>query len=271
MGPRRILAWREFHMPSHLIPLMEVGITVGDSLERVDVLGSDFDFVELGIDEGGVPAAETSPATVIERVAAVDSSLCLHLPFKQDLVTPVPEINAAIVDFLERLLEWGGAAGAEKAVLHGTARNPHDVALRETAIDQLREIGERASAYDVELVVENVGHQPRGFQLSVLADIAEQTDTAVCFDVGHAFMEDGQAGIERFLRETADRITHLHVHDVRSRGDTHLPIGAGEIDYEPVRERLEGFSGTVAVEVFTDDLPLLRDSARRIDDLLTEG
>ena len=243
---------------------MDIGVTVGDSLDRVDRLGPAFAFVEIGIDEGGIPAVEESPSTVADRVSDVDCSLCLHLPFKQDLVTHVPEINGAIVDFLDRLLEWGAGAGATKAVLHATARNPHDLDLRDVAADQLTAIGERADGHDIELVVENVGHQQRGLQLSVLADLAERTDTAVCFDVGHAYMEDGQDGIERFLKQTADRISHLHAHDARSRGDTHLPIGAGEIEYDPLGDRLGGFDGTVAIEVFTDDLPLLRDSADRI-------
>ncbi|MCL9812556.1 hypothetical protein AArcSt11_02675 [Natranaeroarchaeum aerophilus] len=41
---------------------------------------------------------------------------------------------------------------------------------------------------------ENVGHQKRGLPLSVLGDLGRETDTAVCFDVGHAYMEDGMDG-----------------------------------------------------------------------------
>ena len=243
---------------------MELGVTVGASFERIDRLGPRYDFIELGIDEGGVPAAEVSPTVVREHVTAADCDLCIHLPFKQDLVTPVPEINDAIIEFLTRLLEWASAADASKAVLHGTARDPHDRALREIAREQLQTIADRGREHGVEIVLENVGHQPRGFQLSVLADLAEQTETAVCFDIGHAYMEEGQDGIKRFLKIAGDRISHLHIHDARSRGDTHLPVGAGEIDYTPLAERLPEFHGTVALEIFTDDRPLLADSADRI-------
>jgi sugar phosphate isomerase/epimerase len=81
-------------------------------------------------------------------------------------------------------------------------------------------------------------------------------------------MEDGDDGVERFLDDYADLVSHLHVHDVRRRGDTHLPIGAGEVDYGVVADALPDFDGTVAVEVFTDDVPLLRDSADRARDHL---
>ena len=97
----------------------------------------------------------------------------------------------------------------------------------------------------------------------LLGDLARETETAVCFDVGHAYMEDGNDGVERFCKRYADLISHVHVHDARSRGDTHIPIGAGEIDYGIVTEHLGGFDGTVAVEVFTEDLELLRDTAER--------
>ncbi|EMA42616.1 sugar phosphate isomerase/epimerase family protein [Halobiforma nitratireducens] len=245
----------------------DVGLTVGDSLERMERTIPGFDLAELSIGEGTNP--DTIDETRLEEgLSEEDADLCVHLPFKQDVATPVPEINDAIVDYLTRLLSWAGTVDARKAVLHGTARNPHDTALRPVFADQLEAIGTAADEAGVELVVENVGHQKRGLPLSVLGDLARETDTAVCFDVGHAYMEDGEDGIDRFLSGYGDLVSHLHVHDARSRGDTHLPIGAGEIEYGVVADHLEGFDGTVAVEVFTDDRTLLRDTADRAIDAL---
>lgn len=242
---------------------MDVGLTVGDSLDRAERTLEGFDLAELSIGEGrDTDDIETTRLETILDDAAAD--LCVHLPFKQVVVTPVPEINDAIVAYLSRLLEWAGGAGARKAVLHATARNPHDTDLRPLFADQLEAIGAAADAAAVELVVENVGHQKRGLPLSVLGDLARETETAVCFDVGHAYMEDGNDGVDRFLSGYGDLVSHLHVHDARSRGDTHLPIGAGEIDYDLISDHLGGFDGTVAVEVFTDDLELLDGTARRV-------
>ncbi|TYL36533.1 sugar phosphate isomerase/epimerase [Natronococcus pandeyae] len=248
---------------------MDVGLTVGDSLERLDDTIDGFDLAELSIAEGSDPAA-IDTTRLETTLGDADADLCVHLPFKQVVVTPVSEINDAIVDYLTRLLEWAGDAGARKAVLHGTARNPHDTDLRPLFVDQLEAIDAAASDAGVELVVENVGHQKRGLPLSVLGDSARETGTAVCFDVGHAYMEDGNDGIDRFLSGYGDLVSHLHVHDARSRGDTHLPIGAGEIDYDVVADHLAGFDGTVAVEVFTDDVPLLRDTAGRAREVLED-
>ena len=89
-----------------------------------------------------------------------------------------------------------------------------------------------------------------------------------CFSVGHAYAEDGADGIDRFAKEYGDSISHLHLHDVRRRGDTHLPLGAGEIAFDQLVDRLPAFDGTVAIEVFSDDQQLLEDSIGRARRLL---
>jgi sugar phosphate isomerase/epimerase len=242
---------------------MDVGVTVGDSVERLEATADGFAFAELSIGESSYVPAETDDGRLRAALESVDAELCVHLPFDQVVATSVPRLNGAIVDYLAELLDWAGTLGARKAVLHGTMRNPHDTDQRPGFADQLSAIAGAGDDAGVELVVENVGHQARGLPLSVLGDIARETGTAVCFDVGHAYMEDGDDGIERFLEEYADLVSHLHVHDVRGRGDTHIPIGAGEVDYGVVGDLLPDFEGTVAVEVFTDDVPLVRDSAAR--------
>jgi sugar phosphate isomerase/epimerase len=242
---------------------MEIGLTVGDSIDRLEATAPGFDFAEFGLAEAADVPGRIDADRLHAALARRDVVLDVHLPFKQVVATPVPEINDAIVAHQRRLLSWAGEQGARKAVLHGTMRNPHDTDQRETFAAQLSAIVAAGQEAGVEVVVENVGHQKRGLPLSVLGDIAREVEAPVCFDVGHAYMEDGDDGIDRFLGNHSDLVSHLHVHDARGRGDTHLPAGAGEIDYDRLGEHLDGFDGTVAVEVFTDDVALLRDTARR--------
>ncbi len=251
-------------------PDLKLGLTVGDSIARLEATATGFDFVEFGLSE----AAEIPEAIDDERLRTVcdelDVEIDVHLPFKQDVATPVPEINEAIVAHQRRLLSWAGDLGARKAVLHATVRNPSDTSLRPTFATQLADIVEAGREFGVEVVVENVGHQKHGLPLSVLGDIATEVDAPVCFDVGHAYMEDGNDGVERFLRGYSELVSHLHVHDARSRGDTHLPVGAGEIEFDLLAEHLGSFDGTVAIEVFTDDVDLLRDTATRVANVFDE-
>jgi len=247
---------------------MQIGVTVGESIERLEAVAGPFDFAEVGVGESEPLPPDATAPELRDALAATGSELCVHLPFAQVVATPVTQLNAAIVDYLGDLLAWAGSIDASKAVLHATARNPYDTDLRPTIGDQLGRIAAVGNQHGVEVVVENVGHQAEGVQLSVLADLAREAEVPVCFDVGHAYMEAGDEGIDRFLKHHADLVSHLHVHDVRSRGDTHLPIGAGEIDFDIVGEHLEAYDGTVAIEVFADDRPLLEDSAERVADVL---
>ncbi|MUW15430.1 TIM barrel protein [Halorubrum sp. CBA1125] len=245
---------------------MDIGVTVGDDLDRLAASPPRFDFCELGIGEPTLVPGEIDPDRLDSALGNRD--LFVHLPYSQRLATYVPEVNDAIVAYQRRLLAAAGELGAEKAVLHATSADRDDVDFREVAADQLRRIAEAGREAGVEVVVENVGHQHRGLHLSVLGDLARETETPVCFDVGHAYMEGGNDAITRFLRHHGDRISHLHCHDVRRRGDTHLPVGAGEVDYEAAAAELENFDGTVALEVFTDDDRLLIDSAERVAERL---
>jgi Sugar phosphate isomerases/epimerases len=247
---------------------MEYGFTVGDAIDRIAAVGDGADFVEFGLAE----AADIPERIDDDRLAAAldrhELTLTVHLPFEQVIATPVPEINDAIVAHQRRLLSWAGTLGAQKAVLHGTVRDPHDLDQRSIARDQIAAIAAAGREHSVEIVVENVGHQRHGLQLSVLGDLAAETDTGVCFDVGHAYAEEGNDGVDRFAKEYGDLISHLHLHDVRRRGDTHLPLGAGEIAFDLLVDRLSTFDGTVAIEVFADDQTLLKDSAGRARKLL---
>jgi sugar phosphate isomerase/epimerase len=242
---------------------METGLTVGGSIDRIEATAAGFDFVEFGLAEAADIPDSIDDGRLVETLDRFDLALDVHLPFKQVMATPIPGFNDALVDHNRRLLEWAGSLGARKAVLHGTVRDPYDTDLRERAADQMERIVGVGRDHGVEVVVENVGHQQYGLQLSVLGDLAETVDAPVCFDLGHAYMEEGMDGLERFAKHHGDRVSHLHVHDVRRRGDTHIPVGAGEIDYDILAEQFAGFDGTVAIEVFTDDAGLLQDSARR--------
>ncbi|GAB6878070.1 sugar phosphate isomerase/epimerase [Halorubrum gandharaense] len=245
---------------------MEIGLTVGAEVGAVERSPSEFAFVELGIGAGSLPPSSIDSDRL--DAALGDRDLLVHLPYDQLLTSYAPEINDAIVTYQCRLLEEVAGLGAKKAVLHATSADRDDVEFRDTAAEQLRRVADAGRDVGVEVVVENVGHQHKGLQLSVLGDIARETDTPVCFDVGHAYMEGGNDAIKRFLRSHADRVSHLHLHDVRRRGDTHIPVGAGEVDYDLVSQELAGFDGTAALEVFTEDAGLLRDSADRVADHL---
>lgn len=242
---------------------MQVGNSVGGVLSRVDVTPERFEFVELSIGEGNVPA-EDVPLDLASQLDAEGLDLVVHLPFEQPLATAVPALTDANREYLGRLLGVAADVGAEKAVVHATAREPTTTAQQETLRDVLRRLREAGEDHGVPVVVENVGQTRRGVSLDVLAELAVTADVSLCLDVAHAYLEGGQSAIESFAEKRAERITHLHVHDARRRREeSHIPIGSGEIDLDGVAAAMGGFDGTVTVESFGEDPDLLEHTADR--------
>ena len=242
---------------------MEIGMTVGDSTDRIAQTAAQFPFAELAIGEGDRRIDDVDTDRLEGLLATHDTDLLVHLPFKQPLGTTVSAIDEATVAYHRRLLEWAGDRGARKAVLHGTARDPNRGAYREAAQRSITAIAAAGDAAGVEVCVENVGQLRQGLGLDTLGTIAVEADVSLCFDVGHAHLETGTSGSEEFVAQYGDRISHLHVHDARRRGDTHVPLGSGGVGLAAIAGQFDGFDGTAGIEVFTDDAELLRDTARR--------
>jgi len=246
---------------------MNVGTSVGPAPDSVAAIEREYDLVELSVGEGEIPVDEIDDERLRSRLDARGLDLVVHLPFRQPLATTVERIDRATHDYLEDLLAWAGDVGARKAVAHVSGRR-HGVDRRTMTRERIVPAVERVAAagreHGVEVCFENVGNVG-GTPLSLVGDVLDHTDASLCLDVGHAVAEHDTDRTVRFLKANAEGLSHLHVHDVRRRGDSHIPIGSGEVDYAAVGAALSrvGFDGTVTVEVFTDDAALIADSASR--------
>jgi sugar phosphate isomerase/epimerase len=240
---------------------MQFGNSLGPFLDRIPDTPPALDFVEPSLGESNVPLREADPERIRERCAAAGLGIVMHLPIEQPLVHAPSEHADGTHAHFDRALGLAAEMGAERAVAHCTAnRGSHGDAdlLREN----IRRLDGAGDDHGVEVTFENLGHLDRGYSLDTVGEVLADCDASVCFDVGHAYQEGGQAAVERFLADHAERISHLHVHDARARGDSHLTLGDGEIDYDPVAEELlaAGFDGTVTIESFSPDLRLVEHS-----------
>ncbi|PSQ19038.1 sugar phosphate isomerase/epimerase [Halobacteriales archaeon QS_8_69_26] len=248
---------------------MEIGASVGPYLDDIPDLPDRFEFVEVSIGEGEVPPEEVDRDALRSDLAADDLDLMVHLPFRQPLATAVERIDEANLAYMTDLLDACEDLGARKAVVHVTARSQGAVEASEVIRSRLPAVmGELAAAGEdrgVEVCFENVGNVG-GVALDAVGGLAAETDLPLCFDVGHAYAEHDNATIGEFLGVHGDRVSHLHVHDARARGDSHIPVGSGEVDYGVVADAIPEFDGTATVEVFTDDPDHLALSAEKFLD-----
>lgn len=245
---------------------MRFGNTVGPFVDRIAETPDAFEFVELAVGQGNVPLSDVDVGRIRADCEAAGVDVVVHLPLGQPLVNAVPELREATHAYLERALDCAADLGAETAVAHCDAgRGSLD---SDPFREQVADLSAAGRERGVEVVFENLGMLDRGFALDVVGDALVDADAAMCFDVGHAHQEGGQDAVDEFLGSYADLVSHLHVHDVRARGATHVPVGAGDVDYESVAARLDAvrFDGTVAVEVFAADLRLCEHSKSVVED-----
>ncbi len=246
---------------------MRIGVSLGPEGELTEKLeiAKDADFVEFGIGEGERPIEEIDKDAVKEKLEEYDLDFVAHLPFRQVLATSVPELNEAVLEYHDRLLDFAEDLGAEKAVVHTDIRGKEEDKEEELIPEQIRKLNEIGKEHDIEIVFENLGHW-RGIELEELGEILEEQDVSMCFDTGHAFSEVGQEEMEEFLEEYGYLISHLHLQDTREGRDMHLPIGSSEIEFEPIVEQLPDFNGTATMEIWTEDKDYIQLSKQKVED-----
>ncbi|WP_232701836.1 sugar phosphate isomerase/epimerase family protein [Halobacterium wangiae] len=247
---------------------MKVGTTVGPHIGIVEGDTDPFEFVEPALNPRDCPVDELDAERRREQMDAAGLDCMVHLPHFPHLATTITEVDEGIRAYQERALDVAETLGATKAVVHGKSKVANDQ-YREAFVEQAGWLADEAAERGVELVVENMGYSG-GFPLDELPDVVREVGASVCFDVGHAFREGGQDAVESFLAEHGDLVSHLHVHDARSRGDDHIPIGTGQIDFAPVMAWASGRDVTVAVELLVDDFAFHRESVRRLRSMTPE-
>ena len=203
---------------------------------------ADLDFAELYMD--GATERHAVDTDEVETLCEdADLDLLVHLPFA-DL-------------------------GAEKAVLHASSHATPPEWDREdvfpNALESIRRLDSFGADHDVEICVENLpGVMPT---IHEFEPIFAETDAAMTLDTGHARVDGMEAEeIATFLRNHADRVSHVHANDARGPQDEHVPTGSGTMDFTTAFEPLveSDWDGTVSLEVYTFDFEYLALSARKL-------
>jgi len=244
---------------------MEIGASIGPYVGRIDTLPERFSFAELALGEGEQRLGSLDATAVTDRLADRGLGAVVHLPYRQPLATPVPEIDTATLEYLDRVLAAAAEVGATTAVAHPSGRGAGHDALA----DRLARLRDRAAAHGITVCFETVGYAG-GPSLDRVGRAADDADAAVCLDVGYAYLEAGTDGVKAFLDSYGDLVEHLHVHGARHRGDTHIPVGSGDVDFAGLGPVLVDQEPTTAtIEVFTDQPGYLSESAGRFEAALS--
>ncbi len=88
-------------------------------------------------------------------------------------------------------------------------------------------------------------------------------NVGLVLDTGHANIY-GQ--VNHFAKELSSRIVHVHAHDNHGRGDEHLGIGYGNIDWKAFSELMKASAYDKAVMI--ESVEHIEESVRRLKELL---
>jgi sugar phosphate isomerase/epimerase len=244
-------------------------------LKEIQAIGEmGFDYVELTMDP-----PEATPQKILAQKKPIQEllnryrlGLVGHLPtfvWTSDLYE---SLRQASLHEIFGALEAGAELGIEKMVLHpgystGLGKFLLD-RVRNYAMESLETILKRATPLGVTLCIENMF--PQSQFLSNPHEFQEVFDAfpdlRLALDIGHANLGSGKNKSSDFIRRYGYRLGHVHANDNFGRDDSHLPVGAGIIDFERIMRELKEarYNDTITLEVFSKDKDYLRISRDKI-------
>ncbi len=249
--------------------------------------GVELDLPELFIIFGGkiVPAALRDVQTCLEHY---DLTYSLHAPLSLNLLdAPNRDLHMSVA---LATIDAAAALNVKSIVLHPGWCHPSTLEkapkdIRKSEQPYLRRITDHAHAAGIRLALENMPCLPPDKAKTLAsygqscAAIAEQiTDIASpaltgCLDVSHAALScaSNSLDVHDDIRQLSPHIGHLHLHDSFSRptcvqawtyeegltyghGDTHLPLGWGDIPFADLSTDLPVLSDAVVTLEIQDSL-----------------
>jgi sugar phosphate isomerase/epimerase len=188
-----------------------------------------------------------------------------------NITEPVKNKRIPMLDEIKRALEIAESVPYRYLIQHlGVTGQEFDERTMDAAFTALEEISLFARQRGVEVLLENI---PNGFSSAEgLLRFLEIThlNLNVCFDVGHAHMNEG---VETAYRMLKNRIRSTHIHDNDGAADAHLfpGVSGGTIDWSRVMPVLQSQEDRYPLLLELREAPELErpfDAVRKVFDTL---
>ncbi|GEM49864.1 sugar phosphate isomerase/epimerase family protein [Deinococcus cellulosilyticus] len=228
------------------------------------------DFVELAYDLQEILPSSQPVQKVLELKKATGVGVTVHLPYLElNLASLFEGVRKVSVERMQQAFEYTASVDALNSVLHGGRIPERHPLIVQAAKGQLLKSLEVLKGPAIPVTLENTHINPLEFLKGKdeLEEMSRFAGFGVCLDVGHALIEGGEEQIEAYWE--LSHITHLHLQDSLGLEDDHFALGRGKINWQNQKKHLEGFSGTVCLEISgtADDV---RHSAAFLRELLKD-
>jgi len=237
-----------------------------------------FDYLELAMDP---PMAHYSTLSknmdqIKHSLKDKEFGLICHLPTFLLTADLTKSIRHSSVEEMLRSLEVAAELGAKKVVLHPSivfGMGPFVIdTVKGYFFEFLAEMVVVANRMKLTICLENM--MPRnmlGVEPADFEEIFEMYPTLqMTLDTGHANIGT-PAGNRLFelVKRFGNRLGHIHISDNLGKGDDHLAVGQGTIDFSALISRLVklGYDNTITLEIFDQDRRMLTESRDKIKKL----
>lgn len=237
---------------------MKLGVMnnpTGDPVGEVKTAADNgFDFIDLTLEYPQAHIDVINREAVLKALEETGLGVVGHTAYYLPFASPMGDIRDAAVRDVINGLDFFKQAGAKIVTVHpDSGRGAIDPATI-VSLNALsfKIISDEAEKRDIRVVAENV---PGSFSSveSLKSLLAAVPALGFHLDVGHAHIRGNR--FRRLLSAFKSKLLHVHLSDNRFRADDHMPIGAGNIDWDDVIPAIKktGYDSTVTLEVFSPD------------------
>jgi sugar phosphate isomerase/epimerase len=240
-----------------------------DLAAEIDFIASSgFDFIDITLEYPKTHIDVIDRQGVLTKLSQSGLEVIGHTTYYLPFASPINAIREAAVNDVIRCLGFFKEAGARIVTVHpdpgiGAIETKTTISLNALSF---KIISDEAAKHDLTVVVENV---PGAFSSVESLNPILKAVPGLRFhlDVGHAFINRNR--FKHLLSTFKDKLLHVHVSDNRWRGDDHMPLGAGNINWKDVIAAIKntGYDSTFTLEVFSDDRRYVLGSRDKLKEL----
>jgi sugar phosphate isomerase/epimerase len=227
----------------------------GDPAEEIRIAADNgFEFIDLTLEYPQAHIDIINREAVLGALEETGLGVVGHTAYYLPFASAMGGLRDAAVRDVLGCLDFFKQAGAEIVTLHpdsgaGSIDPATVVSLNALSF---KIISDEAEKRGMTAVVENV---PGSFSSveTLKALLSAVPGLGFHLDVGHAHIRGNR--FARLLGAFKSKLMHVHLSDNRFRADDHMPIGAGNIEWEEVIPALKkaGYDATITLEVFARD------------------
>ncbi|MFH1420741.1 MAG: sugar phosphate isomerase/epimerase family protein [Candidatus Aenigmatarchaeota archaeon] len=227
-------------------------------LDEIEWIGQNgFEFVDLTIEPSKAYFDDINAGEIKRLLYRYGMDCVGHTAYYMPMASPIKALREASISELLRAMDFFSKLRVQKMNVH--LDRPHMLFSKEQVfswhVEVLNQLVSAAKQYDIQIMIEN-GHNKWCSEELMLDMLARVPGLMFHLDVAHFFINHGSVdGLDAFLQKIGDKLVHVHAHDNFGTDDLHLPIGAGNINWETVVQALKNnnYNDTITIELHSPD------------------